>query len=138
MKQDVESNIGLSRCFIVIGAILGALSVVIGAFGAHALKSHLTGYGAAIWDTGVQYQMLHSVAIIIIGILLLFLDSKKLLRLAGFAFLIGTLLFSGSLYLIAVLAIKNLGLITPFGGFFFVLGWLLLVAAAIVSTRIRA
>lgn len=137
MSQNVESSMGLSRFFIVIGAVLAGLSVVIGAFGAHALSGHLTERGAAIWGTGVQYQMLHSVAMVVIGILLLILNSKKLLQLAGFAFLIGTILFSGSLYLIALMTIKNLGLITPIGGLFFVVGWLLLVGAAMASTRVR-
>lgn len=137
MTQNVESSLGISRFFIVVGAILAGLSVVIGAFGAHALSAHLTERGAAIWGTGVQYQMFHSVAMIVIGILLLILNSKKLLKYAGFAFLIGTILFSGSLYLIALLTIKNLGLITPLGGLFFVVGWLLLISAAMLSTRIR-
>lgn len=137
MQNESENSMGLSRFFIVIGAVLAALSVIIGAFGAHALSAHLTERGAAIWDTGVQYQMLHSVALIIVGILLLLLNSKKFLHFAGFAFLIGTILFSGSLYLIALLTIKNLGLITPLGGLFFVVGWLLLVCAAMASTRVR-
>ena len=136
MTQYID-NMGLSRFFIVIGALFAALSVIIGAFGAHALSAQLTERGAAIWATGVQYQMLHSTAMIAIGILLLILNSRKLLLLAGFAFLIGTLLFSGSLYLIALLTIKNLGLITPIGGLFFVVGWLLLVCAAMASTRVR-
>lgn len=137
MQNESENSMGLSRFFIVIGAALAALSVIIGAFGAHALSAQLTERGAAIWDTGVQYQMLHSVALIIVGILLLLLNSKKFLHFAGFAFLIGTILFSGSLYLIALLTIKNLGLITPLGGLFFVVGWLLLVCAAMASTRVR-
>lgn len=136
MTQNID-NMGLSRFFIVVGAFFAALSVIIGAFGAHALSAQLTERGVAIWATGVQYQMLHSTAMIAIGILLLILNSKKLLLLAGFAFLVGTLLFSGSLYLIALLTIKNLGLITPIGGLFFVVGWLLLVCAAMASTRVR-
>lgn len=137
MTQDVESKMGFSRFFIVIGAVLAGLSVILGAFGAHALSAHFTERGAAVWNTAVQYQMFHSIALIVIGILLLVLNSKKLLQCAAFAFLIGTILFSGSLYLIALMTIKNLGLITPLGGLFFVVGWLLLVSGAMASTRVR-
>ncbi len=126
-----------TRFFIVFGGLLAGLAVVIGAFGAHALKASLTERGAAIWETGVQYQMFHSVALIMVGILLMFLSSQKLLRIAGVAFLIGTILFSGSLYLIALLKITNLGFITPIGGLFFIIGWLLLIFAAIKSTSLR-
>lgn len=137
MTKNPETSSGFSRFFIVIGAVLAGLSVLLGAFGAHALSAHFTVRGAAIWNTAVQYQMFHSLAIIVIGILLLILNSQKLLRLAGFAFLIGTILFSGGLYLIALMTVKNLGLITPLGGLFFVVGWLLLVSAAMASTRVR-
>lgn len=126
-----------TRFFIVIGGLLAGLAVVIGAFGAHALKASLTERGVAIWETGVQYQMFHSVALIAVGLLLMLFSTQKLLRLAGFAFLIGTILFSGSLYLIALLKITNLGLITPIGGLFFIVGWVLLIFAAIKSTSLR-
>ena len=128
----------LSRFFIVIGATLAGLSVLFGAFGAHALSASLTERGVAIWNTGVQYQMFHAFALILVGILLLLLNSRKLLLLAGFAFLIGTIFFSGSLYTIALISVRNLGLITPIGGLFFIVGWLLLVSAAMASTRIRS
>lgn len=128
---------GMSRFFLVIGAVLAGLAVIIGAFGAHALSPHLTERGAAIWNTAVQYQMFHALGLIAVGILLLILNSQKLLRLAGFAFLIGTILFSGSLYTIALISIKNLGLVTPLGGLFFIVGWLLIVSAAMASTRVR-
>lgn len=137
-EQMMDTPVVLSRSFIVIGAILAGLAVMIGAFGAHALSEQLVGRGREIWETAVQYQFIHSIALIIIGILLLLLTTPKLLRLAGFLFLIGTMLFSGSLYLIALLSVKNLGLVTPIGGLFFIVGWILLICAALLSTRIRA
>ena len=129
---------GLSRFFIVMGATLAGFSVLLGAFGAHALSASFTERGAAIWNTGVQYQMFHAFALIAVGILLLLLNSRKLLLLAGFAFLIGTIFFSGSLYTIALVSVRNLGLITPIGGLFFIVGWLLLASATMASTRIRS
>ena len=140
MNQQVEqreNHIGYSRFFLVIGAVLGALAVIIGAFGAHALKPILSDYGQGIWNTAVLYQMFHALAIVAVGILLLLLNSRKLLLLAGFSFLIGSILFSGSLYTIALVSIGRLGLVTPIGGLFFIVGWLLLVSAAMASTRIR-
>lgn len=135
--DSVDNSVGMSRFFLVVGAVLAGLAVIIGAFGAHALSAHLTDRGADIWNTAVQYQMFHSVGIIAVGILLLILNAKKSLILAGFAFLTGTILFSGSLYTIALVSVKNLGLVTPLGGLCFIVGWLLLVVAAMASTRIR-
>ena len=137
MTEHVDRPVGMSRFFIVIGAVFAGLSVMIGAFGAHALSPLLSERGVAIWNTAVQYQMFHALALVAVGILLLLLNSKKCLLYAGFAFLIGTLLFSGSLYAIALLSAKNLGLVTPIGGLFFIVGWLLLVSAAMASTRVR-
>lgn len=138
LQNVSDRSIGFSRFFIVMGAIFAALSVMLGAFGAHALSEQLVGRSADVWQTAVQYQFFHSIGLIIIGILLLLLTTPKLFRLAGFLFLIGTILFSGSLYLIALLSVKNLGLVTPLGGLFFIVGWILLICAALLSTRIRA
>ncbi len=135
--QQIESSHGMSQFFIVVGAVFAGLAVMIGAFGAHALSPLLAERGAAIWNTAVQYQMFHALALIAVGILLRLLNSKKCLLYAGFAFLVGTLLFSGSLYAIALLTVNNLGLVTPIGGLFFIVGWLLLVSAAMASTRVR-
>ena len=111
--------------WIRIAALLGGLSVVIGAFGAHGLKDRLaeTGY-ASQFETGVQYHAIHALALLAVGILALMKgDEMRGLGLAGWSFIVGTLLFSGSLYALAVTGVTKLGAITPLGGLAFILGW---------------
>ena len=108
--------------WLSISAILGLLTVVIGAFGAHALRSHLAPHYYEVLQTGVQYQMFHTLAIL--GVSAFALNSSNLaLNRVRLFFLIGTTLFSGSLYLLAVTEITWLGMITPFGGVSLILGW---------------
>lgn len=118
---------------IIIGAVLGFLAVALGAFGAHALKDLLVKNDyQAVWETGVQYQMFHAVAILVIGVLMSknVIGNVKSLRVAATAMLIGTILFSGSLYVMAVTKITVLGAITPIGGVAFLIGWVALMMAA--------
>lgn len=121
----------MHKGFLLIGTILGALSVGLGAFGAHGLKKIVPPDTVAAFDTGVRYQFYHVFALLAIGILYeKFAD--KWLRWAGNCFIIGILLFSGSLYLLTILkatdtvGLKGIGIITPVGGIFFMIGWLLL------------
>ncbi|MCS7462363.1 DUF423 domain-containing protein [Paenibacillus doosanensis] len=116
--------------FVGVGAICALLSVAIGAFGAHMLKSHLTAEMQAIYETGVQYHMVHSLGLIIIGVLAALMPASKHLVRAGWAMLIGIILFSGSLYALSVTGIKPLGAITPLGGVAFLYGWLSVALAA--------
>ena len=119
----------MQKIFIIIGAILAGLAVVLGAFGAHGLKKVVTPENVAIYQTGVQYQMYHALGLILIGIL-----SERILNnylsYAGVLFVAGVVLFSGSLYLIVSLYAMNrsvptaVGILTPIGGFLFILGWL--------------
>ncbi len=120
------------KFFTVSAAGLGFLAVSLGAFGAHALKNRLSEEMLAVWQTAVQYQFWHVLALLTVGILLKF-SSSSLLNTAGFAFLAGILLFSGSLYLLALSGVKVLGAITPIGGFAFLVGWGCLVAFTIRS-----
>ena len=118
---------------IIIGAVLGFLAVALGAFGAHALEDLLVKNDyQAVWETGVQYQMFHAVAILVIGVLMSknVIGNVKSLRVAVTAMLIGTILFSGSLYVMAVTKITVLGAITPIGGVAFLIGWVALMMAA--------
>lgn len=118
---------------IIIGAVLGFLAVALGAFGAHALEDLLVKNDyQAVWETGVQYQMFHAVAILVIGVLMSknVIGNVKSLRVAATAMLIGTILFSGSLYVMAVTKITVLGAITPIGGIAFLIGWVALMMAA--------
>lgn len=115
-------------------ALLGALGVVLGAFGAHGLKELVLPETVEAFKTGVQYQMYHVFALLFIGVLWSKFASKPL-RWAANCFFIGILLFSGSLYVITLLkatdttGLGKLGIITPIGGLFFIVGWLLLFVA---------
>jgi uncharacterized membrane protein YgdD (TMEM256/DUF423 family) len=111
--------------FLVIGAISGCLVVILGAFGAHGLKDILDEHGKSIYEKAVLYHMFHTMAILVVGLIEKFQPEIQL-HLAGLAFLIGIILFSGSLYILAVTGFKWMGMITPFGGVFFIIGWVLL------------
>lgn len=119
--------------FIMTGAIIALLAVGLGAFGAHALSDILDKNNYAdVWETGVTYQMTHGLALILIGILMnknLFGPVKQL-KWAGNLLLVGIILFSGSLYVLSLSAIKVLGAITPIGGVCFLIGWLFVIIAA--------
>ena len=115
-QKEIELN------FLVIGAISGCLVVILGAFGAHGLKDVLDEYGNTIYEKAVLYHMFHTMAILILG-LIEKIQPELQLSLAGWAFIFGIILFSGSLYVLAVTGIKSLGMITPIGGVFFIIGW---------------
>ena len=116
------------RLWIKLGGILGGLSVMLGAFGAHSLKERLTEKSLATFQTGVQYQFMHSIALILVGLLMLSLgeESNKRLNRSGWFFAIGILLFSGSLNSLALGGPRWLGPVTPLGGLSFMIGWVLL------------
>lgn len=118
---------------IISGAIHGFLAVALGAFAAHALKDILDDYGAGIWDTAVQYQMFHAVALVLVGILMSksILGEMKQLKTAMICFNLGIVIFAGSLMALAFTGIKVLGAITPIGGVFFLIGWVMVIMAAV-------
>jgi uncharacterized membrane protein YgdD (TMEM256/DUF423 family) len=116
-----------SNRWIAIGALSGALSVVLGAFGAHALKDKLAPEQLAVWTTAVHYQALHALALIAFVVVA---ERWKIRALAAWCFVFGTLLFSGSLYALALGAPRWSGAITPFGGVAFISGWLALAWSA--------
>jgi uncharacterized membrane protein YgdD (TMEM256/DUF423 family) len=111
------------RHFILLGAVNGFLAVAFGAFAAHALKRVLSSGLLEVFKTGVEYQGLHALALLAVGLLGSGARDHGALRLAGWAFATGILLFSGSLYLLALTDSAWLGAITPFGGTAFLLGW---------------
>ncbi|OCA88795.1 DUF423 domain-containing protein [Pseudobacillus wudalianchiensis] len=119
------------KLFIIIGAINAFLSVALGAFGAHGLEGKVEPKYLEIWKTGVQYQMFHASGMILVGILMGQFSSSSLLNWSGWMMLIGTIIFSGSLYALTLSGIKVLGAITPIGGVAFLAAWVLLVLAAI-------
>ena len=126
----------MHRWFLMAGALLGALSVALGAFAAHGLRQIVTPETVAIFETGVRYQFYHVFAILAVGILYEKFPGI-LLRWAGNCFFFGIVLFSGSLYLLTALKnsdgpiVQKIGFITPFGGLFFIAGWILMLFAFI-------
>ena len=112
--------------WIVLGGLFGALGVFFGAFGAHMLSDTFTEDLLSTYNTAIQYQMYNAFALLIIG-LMTNIKERKYLKYSGYAIVLGILLFSGSLYLLVLTNIKILGLITPFGGFSFIIGWLLIM-----------
>ncbi len=124
----------MARFFIVVAALSGGLSVGIGAFAAHGLKNRLSPEMIEIVKTGAQYQMYHAVALLVIAFLLINKPAVSGLKASGWAFILGTLMFSGSLYALAMDGPRWLGPVTPLGGLCFLIGWSLL---AIAGWRIK-
>lgn len=126
----------MSKTFLIIAAVLGALSVTLGAFAAHGLKKVVPPETVATFETGVRYQFYHTFALLAIGLLLERMQGSMLVW-AGYCFIAGIILFSGSLYALTALkatetvGLNGIGIITPFGGLFFVAGWLLMLIAII-------
>jgi uncharacterized membrane protein YgdD (TMEM256/DUF423 family) len=115
------------KLFLLAGSLSGALSVMIGAFGAHALKVRLTENGRMdVFETAVKYQFYHSLALLTLGILILLKFESKLMDYAGYSFMAGILIFSGSLYILCLTNVGKWGAVTPIGGVFLITGWLLL------------
>ncbi|HEY9544989.1 MAG TPA: DUF423 domain-containing protein [Solimonas sp.] len=112
--------------WLTIGALYGFLGVAFGAFGAHALRARLSADALAIWHTAVEYQFYHAGALLIVG-LWLNQQPAKMLDAAGLCFAVGVVVFSGSLYALALSGIRGLGAITPIGGLLFLAGWLILL-----------
>ncbi|MBD1804756.1 DUF423 domain-containing protein [Microcoleus sp. FACHB-SPT15] len=121
----------MTRLFLSVASILAGLSVAGGAFAAHALKEKLSERAIEIFETGARYQMYHSLALLVVALLLSRAEaSQSLLIAAGSAFIIGIAIFSGSLYALSFSGIKWLGAITPLGGVAFIIGWGCLAIAA--------
>lgn len=120
--MDVDDS---SRRLVLIGCICAGLGVALGAFGAHMLKNMLDPPMLAAYDTGTRYQMYHAFGMVLSGFGVRVCRDARI-ALAGWTFLIGIMLFSGSLYGMALLGMRWLGPITPLGGLTFILGWALL------------
>lgn len=118
------------KTFVMIGALFGVVGVALGAFGAHGLRSRLSPEMLAVFETGVRYQMYHALALVALGAIAPSI-AGRLPTIAGWAFTIGILLFSGSLYVLALTEIRILGAVTPLGGVAFLIGWACLAIAAI-------
>ncbi|MGL6242997.1 DUF423 domain-containing protein [Pseudomonas sp.] len=117
------------RGFLMLAAFFGFTSVALGAFAAHGLKNRLTPEYLAIFHTGVTYQLVHTLALLGVALLATQIPGR-LVTWAGASFAIGILLFSGSLYLLTLTGVSKLGIVTPFGGLAFLIGWFCLGLAA--------
>ena len=112
----------MERVFAVLGALSGLLSVAAGAFGAHGLRARLSPDLLAVFEVGARYQMMHALALLAVAWACTRWPSRPV-RAAGWLFVAGTVLFSGSLYALALTGTRGLGAITPFGGALFLAGW---------------
>jgi uncharacterized membrane protein YgdD (TMEM256/DUF423 family) len=120
----------MDRTFLLIGALAGAIGVGLGAFGAHGLRGRLSPEMLAVFETGVRYHMYHALALVATAVLAGRLDGR-LVTAAGWLFTSGIVLFSGSLYVLALTGVGILGAITPIGGLAFLAGWTCLAIAAL-------
>jgi uncharacterized membrane protein YgdD (TMEM256/DUF423 family) len=118
------------RVFFALGSLSAGLAVALGAFGAHVLKNRLAEDMLANFETGVRYQMYHALALLAVAWAISRWPDSGLPAAAGWLFIAGTLLFSGSLYVMALTGLRWLGAVTPLGGVAFVAGWLCLLLAA--------
>ncbi|WP_353930601.1 DUF423 domain-containing protein [Okeanomitos corallinicola TIOX110] len=125
----------MTQIFLTIAAIFGGLSVAGGAFGAHALREKVSERMLEIFDTGARYQMYHALALLLVGVLMSRLENPPItLLVSGWLFIIGVVIFSGSLYAITFSGIKSLGAIAPLGGIALMAGW---VALAITAVTVK-
>jgi uncharacterized membrane protein YgdD (TMEM256/DUF423 family) len=114
--------------WIALGSVSAAAAIAAGAFGAHALRARLDGRSLEIFETAARYHLIHSLALVAVGIVV---DQELMAaRRSGVAFAVGIVVFCGSLYALALTQVKVLGAITPIGGVAFIVGWLLLALAA--------
>lgn len=118
--------------FLIAGAVNALLSVAFGAFGAHMLEGRVAEKYLDTWQTAVQYQMFHSIGLMVVAVLMstTFIGPLASLSWAGYLMLAGIVIFSGSLYVLSLTGISILGAITPIGGVAFIAGWIMLIIAA--------
>lgn len=119
----------MAKLYLLAGGALGFLAVALGAFGAHGLKSRLTEDMLAVFQTGVTYHMAHTLALLLTATLMLHWPQATGLKWSAACFLLGIIVFSGSLYLLSLTGIRWLGAITPFGGVALLVGWSAFVIA---------
>ncbi len=118
----------MAKLFITLASLSGMTAVMLGAFGAHALRDRLDDYARGVFETAVQYHFYHSLALLAVGLLAVSQPQTVMLKSSGWLFFIGILIFSGSLYLLSVTGVRWLGAVTPLGGLAFIAGWACLAA----------
>ena len=123
-----------TRLFFVVSALLGATGVGLGAYASHGLNAWATTQQVGYFQTAVNYQLLHAIALLAISILSIWLENRYLF-VSQICMTIGTLFFSGSLYLYVITGTKILGAITPIGGLLFIIAWLLIIPAVLTNQK---
>ena len=116
----------MTNLLITVAAINGLLAVVLGAFMSHSLEETISTELLTVFQTGVSYQMYHSLAALAVGVLSHIFPKARLLKFSAYSFLLGIAFFSGSLYLLALTELPMMGMITPIGGIFLIFGWVAL------------
>lgn len=122
-----------AKIFLALGSVNAMLAVLLGAFGAHALKSRLSADLLAVYHTGVQYHFYHALGLIAVGLIIMQMPPSTWFKSSGWLMFAGIVVFSGSLYLLSMTQIRWLGAITPLGGSAFIIAWLLLLVGIIKS-----
>lgn len=119
------------RLWIILGSLNMAIAIALGAFGAHGLKTKISKHMFENWNTGTHYHIVHALALLFIAFLISKVgEQTSLVSIAGWLIVLGILLFSGSLYIMAITNIKTLGAITPIGGISFIIAWILIASSA--------
>jgi uncharacterized membrane protein YgdD (TMEM256/DUF423 family) len=121
----------MAKGFFVAAAILAFLAVAGGAFGAHGLKSRVSSDMIDTFQTGIQYQFYHALGLLVVAVMMHLFSPGTMLKLSGFLFIGGIVVFSGSLYVLVLTGIKWLGAITPIGGLAFLAGWVCLTLSGL-------
>ena len=117
-------NVHTAKLFLAFGCLNALLAVMLGAFGAHGLKTRVTENMLAVYQTGAQYHFYHALGLIVVGLVVMQMPPSIWFKAAGWLMLTGILLFSGSLYVLGVTQLRWLGAVTPFGGTAFIFAWL--------------
>ena len=115
-----------ARSALVLACVLGAIGVALGAFGAHALRARVSPDLVAVWQTAVQYHVVHALALLGTGLFMLHRPDAPAAAIGAWLFVAGIALFSGSLYALVLTGVRTLGAVTPFGGVAFIAGWIAL------------
>lgn len=122
-----------AKVFLILGSFNAALVVLLGAFGAHAMKVRLSAEMLTVYQTGVHYHLFHALGLLAVGLVATLISDSAYLRWSGWLMLTGIILFSGSLYILSVSGLRWIGIVTPFGGMSFIAAWILLVVAIVKS-----
>jgi uncharacterized membrane protein YgdD (TMEM256/DUF423 family) len=138
LLETSDKNFGMpafTKLFVVLGGVNAMLVVILGAFGAHFLKTRIPGDMMAVYQTAVLYHAIHALGLIAIGVVTAWLTESMYLKSAGWVMFTGIVLFSGSLYLLSITGVRWLGAITPIGGVALLLAWLLFCVAVLKAAN---